>query len=78
MSVYRVKFEGNDFRSHYFVDVDVLGRNKQQAVQMACSRIDELGYCRHKIDGVKEIKKQWFFSKPKILNVIKSCLVDSF
>jgi hypothetical protein len=65
MSVYRVKFEGNDFRSHYFIDVDVLGRNKGQAVKMACERVDELGYCRHRIDNVKEIKKQWFFSKPK-------------
>jgi hypothetical protein len=60
------------------VDVDVLGRNKGQAVKMACNHIDELGYCRHRIDGVKEIKKQWFFSKPRILNVIKSCLVQNF
>ena len=70
MYVYKIKFHGDDLRNKYLLDVEVLGRSQEQAVQMASQEARKF-LCSGRIDDVEQIGRRIFLGKPKVLKVSK-------
>ena len=68
MRKYKVQFESDDFKYSYLVDVEVLSRNREEAVQMACEQAEAFCDGSARINSIEEGKRR-LFGKAGIINV---------
>lgn len=68
MRIYKVQFESDDFKYSYLVDVEVLGRNREDAVRMACEQAETFCDGSARLSSIEEGKRR-LFGKPGIVNI---------
>lgn len=75
MHIYKIKFKADDLKYNYMVDMEVLGKDRDQAVQLASDQAQKI-LCSSRIDEIKPVGKRVFFGKPRVMKISENCLVS--